>query len=335
MLMNKFYFRAKISIVVVFFTGVFLFQSARPASSQDFLAGPGWACHERFFPSKPMLVLTYEVNYRLFWMNLLHLANAVVYATDGEWFNEATGEWLAAYLLVFHLDTLEEPSDMGRGRYSIHNWLATVLLKPDLKPLFFAKRDFMHVDTFFDKIDVHNTEIFSVEGGRFDYLKTDMVARTAETNLPYFSKLVSQRGEAFRFMKTISTMYYGNTNESSSGNKFTISIYTDNAFVPFNVNIAPELEEIDVLGKEYKAIYFSARPAPGFSGKGRNLAVWSSPFRYVAAMTGDPKLIWLSNNTFDLGMIPLMSEFGLKFGSVRCVLTQIAISEDFENVDYP
>lgn len=285
--------------------------------------------YEYFSPAKPMLVLKYEVNYRLLRLNLLHLANAVVYATDGEWFNAATGQWVPAYLLVFHLDTQEDPSAVGRGRYSIHNRLATVLLKPGLEPLVFTKRDFMHVDTFYSKADVHNTEFFSVESGQFDYLKNDLIARTTTTNLPpfAFAQLVRQRTEAFRFMKTISAMYAGNPTAPAVTNSFTLSIYTENAFVPFLVSINPGLRNIAVLGQEYKAIYFGAKPAPGFAGKGRNLAVWSAPFRYVAEVANEPQLIWLAANTFEMGMIPLAADFGLKLGSVRCVLKQINIAD--------
>lgn len=285
---------------------------------------------DKFDPSKPTLVLKYEVAYRLFWLNLMHLADATVYATDGEWFNESTGEWLSSYLLIFCLDTFEDPSDFGKGRYSIHNRLATILLKPSLEPLFFAKRDFMHVDTFYDEVDVHNTEYFSVEAGKFDYVKNDLINNSVATNMPYFSKLASQRSEVFRFMKTISAIYAGDKSGLLLTNDFSISIYTDNAFVPFIVRIAPRLKTVDVLDREYQGLYFEAKPAPGFSGKGRNLAVWVAPFRYIAGVTDDPDLIWLSHQTFEMGMLPLISEFGLKFGAVRCSLTHVGLRPDFE-----
>lgn len=283
--------------------------------------------HEHFNPLMPTLALEYEVAYRLFGINLMHLADAVVYATNGEWFNEATGEWLGAYLLTFRLDTLEKPTEIGTGRYSIHNRLATVLLKPDLKPLFFTKRDFMHVDTFYSRIDVHNTEHFSVENGKFDYIKHDLIARSTATNMPHFAELASQRNEVFRFMKTISALYAGNTNDLSVTGNFTISIFTDNTFVPFDVDISPKLRKADVLDKKYKALYFDAKPAPGFSGKGRDLSAWVAPFRYVAEMTEAPELIWMANNTFELGMIPLRVEFGLRLGAVRCSLVKINLAE--------
>ena len=299
-----------------------------PALAQD---SPDVDCREHFNPYMPTLLLKYEVSYRLFWMNLMHMADAVVYATDGEWFNEATGEWMRAYLLIFQLDTLEETAEIGEGRYSIHNRLATVLLKPNLEPLLFTKRDFMHVDTFYSTIDVHNTEYFSVEAGRFDYIKNDLIAHSTTTNMPYFTQLVSQRNEVFRFMKTVSVLYAGNTNDLSVTNNFTISIFTDNTFVPFNVDISPKLKKLDVLDKEYKTLYFEAEPAPGYSGRGRNLSAWVAPFRYVAKMTEYPDLIWMANNTFEFGMIPLRSEFGLKLGSVRCSLIQINLASDFES----
>lgn len=286
---------------------------------------------EHFNPFMPTLVLKYEVNYRLFWLNLAHLADALVYATDGEWFNEATGEWIRAYLLIFHLDTPEDSAEIGQGRYSIHNRLATVLLKPTLEPLVFAKRDFMHVDTFFSKIDVHNTEYFSVAAGKFDYIKNDLISRTASTNMPHFAQLVSQRSEVFRFMKTLSALYAGDTNNLSVTNNFTISIYTDNHLCPFNVDIYPKFKKLDVLNKKYKTLYFEAEPAPGFAGKGRDLSAWVAPFRYVAEMTDDPELAWMVNQTFELGMIPLRSEFGLQIGTVRCSLIRINLASDFES----
>jgi len=41
-------------------------------------------------------------------------------------------------------------------------------------------------------------------------------------------------------------VYAGNTNDLSADN-FTISIYTENTFVPFIVNISPKLKKMDVL----------------------------------------------------------------------------------------
>ena len=299
-----------------------------PALAQDI---PGFDYREHFTPYMPTLVLKYEVTYRLFGLNLVHLADAVVYATDGEWFNEATAEWLRAYLLIFHLDTLEDSSEIGHGRYSIHNRLSTVLLKPSLEPIVFAKRDFMHVDTFFSETDVHNTELFSVESGKYNYIKSDFIANSTATNMPYFAQLVSQRSEVFRFMKTIFAIYAGNTNNLFSTNNFTISIYTDNTFVPFIVDISPKLKNVNVLDNKYQALYFEAEPAPGYSGKGRDLSAWVAPFRYVAEITDDAELIWMANNTFEWGMIPLKSEFGLKLGSVRCSLVRINLAGDFES----
>jgi hypothetical protein len=315
-----------INLIIAILCFAFFGLRPGPALAQDI---PDLDYREHFNPFMPTLVLKYEVTYRLFGLNLAHLADALVYATDGEWLNESTGEWRKAYLLIFHLDTLEDPSEIGHGRYSIHNRLATVLLKPSLEPIIFAKRDFLHVDTFFSTMDVHNTELFSVESGKYDYIKKDFIAKSTTTNMPHFAQLVGQRGEVFRFMKTIFTVYEGNTNNPAfTNNNFTISIYTDNTFVPFIVDISPELKKVDVLDGKYKALYFDAEPAPEYSGKGRDLSVWVAPFRYVAKMTEDPKLVWLSHNTFELGMIPLKSEFGLRIGTVRCKLVRINLAGD-------
>ncbi|MFA7159315.1 MAG: hypothetical protein WC299_08430 [Kiritimatiellia bacterium] len=278
----------------------------------------------------PTLAVKYTVAYRLFWMDIMHLADAVVYATDGEWFNEATGEWTRAYLLVFHLDSLEEPSERGKGRYSIHNRLATVLLKPSLDALLFVKRDYMHVDSFLGKADVNNSEYFSVEGGTHNYFKEDAVSGAKTTNMPYFARIAGQRSEALRFMKAVSSLYAGGASNVPAADKFEISIYTEEAFVPFSVEIFPGLRKIEALENDFRAIYFRAMPAPRFHGKGRILAVWIAPFRYVAGMTGNNDLVWMANNTFELGMIPIRADFGLKFGSVRCSLSGIGLEKYFE-----
>ena len=286
-------------------------------------------CSDRFDPCKPTLVLKYEVAYRLLWLNLMHLADAVVYATDGEWFNEATGEWARAYLMIMQLDTLEEPSRYGRGLHSIHNRLATVLLKPSLEPLIFAKKDFLHVDTLFSKTDVHNEEYFSVESGKNDYIKRDHVSQTTVTNLEQFGQLASQRQEVFRFMRVASALYSGETNNLPANREFTISVYTDNTLVPFNVEIAPRLRGVNnILGRRFKALYFEAVPAPEFSGKGRPLEVWACSFRYLTEKLDDAGLIWLSSNTFEFGMIPLMAQYGLRIGAVHCELAEVQLEAD-------
>lgn len=292
---------------------------------------PDFDCQANFIPLKPALVLEYEVTFRLFGLNLIHLADARVHATDGEWFNEAKGEWARSYLMTFRLDTLEKPNRIGKGRYSIHNRLGTVLQKPTLEPLVFVKRDFMHVDTFFSSIEVHNTEFFSVESGHYDYLKKDFIASSSTTNLPQYAQLASQRNEVLKFMKNIFTVYAaGGTNTTLASNDFVFYVYTDNTLVPFNVSIASKLRQVEMLDKDFNAVYFKARPVPAAGGRGRNFEAWVAPFRYVAETVNDPGLIWMSINTFEWGMIPLMSEFGLKLGTVRCSLTKMELAADYE-----
>ena len=300
---------------------------AFPAGAQD----SDFDCSANFTPFGPTLVLRYEVAYRLLRMNLVELASATVHATDGEWFNEAAGAWARAYLMVFDLDTLEEPSEVGRGRYSIHHRLAAVVLKPALEPLVFYKRDFTHVDTFFKQVDVHNTEYFSLEAGRHDYIKRDYVGRRDTTDMVHFARLADQRREVLRFMKTVSRVYASGAEGVERGDlEYTVRVFTDNELVKFLVEIHPERTRLDILGGEYEVISFSARPAPEFRGKGRPLAVWGATFSYMAQKSSDPEMIRMSRRTFEYGMVPLMAEYGLQVGSVRCVIKSIGLWSDFD-----
>ncbi len=289
-------------------------------------------CRDHFNPFMPTLVMKYEVNYSLFGLNLVHLADAFIYATDGEWFNEATGEWVNSYLLSLHLDTTEDASEIGRGRYSIHNRLVAVLLKPSLEAIVFAKRDFLHVDTFFAKMEVHNTEIFSVESGKNDYVKKDFVSSSVTTNLDQFAALTKQRNEVLRFLKVVSAVYVGNTNSLAKADDFNISVFTENTLVKFVVKIYPKLEKVNVMDGKFNSVHFKAKPAPGFSGKGRELAAWMAPFRFLAYQINDPALVWMADRTFEWGMVPLVAEYGLRVGTVHCELVRISPEPDFDNV---
>lgn len=300
---------------------------AFPAEAQD----ADFDGRANFTPLGPTLVLRYEVAYRLFRVNMVELASATVHATDGEWFNEAAGAWVRAYLMVFDLDTLEDPSEVGRGRYSIHHRLAAVVLKPALEPLVFYKRDFTHVDTFFKRVEVHNTEYFSLEAGRHDYIKRDYVARCATTDMAHFARLADQRREVLRFMKTVSRVYSDGAEGVERGDlEYVVRIFTDGELVPFLVEIHPERSRLDVLGGEYDVISFSAQPSPEFQGKGRPLAVWGATFSYMAQKSLDPEMIRMARRTFEYGMVPLMAEYGLQIGSVRCVIKSIGLRNDFD-----
>lgn len=310
--------------------GVFIIWTASFAGPADAQDNFNW--RENFVPSMPTLMLKYEVTYRLFSLNLIHLADAVVYATDGEWMNQSTGAWQRAFLLLFYLDTLEDPEEIGTCRLSIHNRLSSVLLKPTLEPIIFSKKDFLHIDTVFSKIDVHNEESFSVESGQFNYYKKDFLADSVSTNMPQFSRLVGQRGEVMRFMKMISSVYAADGKAHAATNDFTLLVYTENALVPIKVAITPNLRKVNVLDTTFNAICFNAIPSRECGGKGRPLSAAVASFRYAARTLNDPELIWLAQNTFDLGMIPLLAEYGLQIGSMRCSLVEMRLMTNFDNI---
>jgi len=89
---------------------------------------------------------------------------------------------------------------------------------------------------------------------------------------------------------------------------------------------------VNVLDRKFSAIYFEAEPDPGFRGKGRDLEVWSCPFPYFAEKMDDPDWTWMANNISNVSIIPLVADFGLKFGAVHCKLARIRLTPDFEEI---
>jgi hypothetical protein len=86
-----------------------------------------------------------------------------------------------------------------------------------------------------------------------------------------------------------------------------------------------------VLDRSIPALCLRARPDREAHGKGRNFDLYAASFADVAEQTGSEPLKNLAQQSTEWSMVPLVSEFGLFIGTVRCVLTDIHLQPDADS----
>jgi len=279
----------------------------------------------RFEPVRPTVSLDYKVAYHLMSLELKRLAVAHAEVTEGTWSNRHTGRVTPACFVDFHLNT-EEPTQMvDRVRVALHNRISAVLTLPDLEALHYIKASDERFNMAFKHQRIHNREMFDLESGALVYHRVDWVTGAETNSVPGAETLSRQSREIQRFMKMIFEFYTGRLQPSSTNEDFKMFVYTEAALVPFDVRAESKRRTLEVLDRSIPALCLRARPGREANGRGRNFALYAASFEDVARQTGSEALLDLARQSLEWSMVPLVSEFGLFIGSVRCVLTDIRV----------
>jgi hypothetical protein len=295
--------------------------NAGPESAADPVADL-W---QRFEPTHPTVSLDYKVTYHLLALELKRLAVAHADVTEGVWSNRATGRVTPACFVDFHLNTEEPTQNVDRVRVALHNRISTVLTLPDLEALHYVKRSDERFNLAFKHQKIDNREVFDLESGALVYHRIDWVTGEETNSVPGAEYLQQQSREIQRFMKMIFAFYSGRLKPSETNEDFKMFVYTEGMLVPFDVRAETKRRTMDVLGRSIPSLCLRARPGPEAKGKGRNFALYAASFEDVAQQTGSEPLRDLARQSLEWSMVPLVSEFGLFIGTVRCVLTDIGV----------
>lgn len=289
----------------------------------------------RFEPSRPTVSLDYKVTYHLLSLELKRLAVAHADVTEGVWSNDYTGRVTPACFVDFHLNTEESTQHIDRVRVALHNRISTVLTLPDLEVLHYVKHSDERFNLAFKHQKINNREIFDLESGNLAYHRIDWLTGDETNSVPGAAALQQQSREIQRFMKTIFEFYSGRLQPSETNEDFKVFVYTEATLVPFDVRAEAKRRTMDVLDRSIPALCLRARPGREANGRGRNFALFAASFEDVARQTGSEPLQNLARQSLEWSMVPLVSEFGLFIGSVRCVLTDIRVQpgDSLANLD--
>ena len=280
---------------------------------------------QRFEPTHPTISLDYKVTYHLLSLELKRLAVAHADVTEGVWSNRHTGRVTSACFVDFRMNTEEPTQAVERARVALHNRISAVLTLPELEALHYVKRSDERFNLAFKHQRIDNRETFNLESGSLVYHQIDWVTGKETNSVPGAEHLQQQSREIQRFLQMIFGFYSGRLKPSATNEDFKMFVYTEAMLVPFDIRAEAKRRTLDVLGRSIPAVCLRARPGPEGKGKGRNFALYAASFEDVAKQTGSESLREVARQSLEWSMVPLVSEFGLFIGTVRCVLTDIQV----------
>lgn len=279
----------------------------------------------RFTPAKPTVVMTYDVRYRFLALNLMQVARATLEATEGAWDSGTDGNGTACCVIRVRLQS--DPGSQGGqrdGRIFLDDQIVSVVTMPGLETLYYLKRTDERLRPLFgSKKNVLNFHVYDLTGGGLQFFAHDELAGTTTTNLTGATDMASQGREVSRVLSLLSDVYHGRKGPIGTDSDFRIFVNCDGKAVPFAARSARET--VTAAGDRYDALrvqVIPAREAPR-GVRARDFTVWATAFAEVAGRTEDADLQRVAAETPAWGMTPLLSDYGLALGSIRCSLVSI------------
>ena len=279
----------------------------------------------RFTPDKPTVSISYDVAYRFLFLELMSLAKATIDTTEGTWSNSVTGVITPACYVEFTFWTLdhEDKSD-SRNRISINDKIISVLTMPDLNTLMYIKK----TDEYLNPLIGHRKEtknlfVYDLESGELNYRLEDYLAGTVTTNLPGTGSLVEQGRDVSHFLKILSEVYYGKQEMISPDSDFRIHCDVDGAVRAFCVKTENRPLPLKVMGTNLPSVRVSVEPAKGEPIRNIGFELWASYLQDVANASQDNDLLDLAAQVPGWSMVPLLADYGLSVGYIRCSMTKI------------
>lgn len=279
----------------------------------------------RFTPAKPTVVMTYDVQYRFLALNLMKVARATIEATEGRWDAGTGAEGAACCVIRVLLQSDPEARDGQRdGRVFLDDQIVSVVTMPDLDTLYYLKRTDERLRPLIgSRKNVRNFHAYDLSGGGLRFFACDELAGTTTTNLAGATDMAAQGREVSRVLALLSDVYHGRSEPIRPDSDFRIFVNCDGRAIPFAARSAREA--VTATGGRYEALrveVMPAREAPR-GVQARDFTVWATAFAEVADRTEDEDLRRVAAETPAWGMTPLLSDYGLPLGSIRCSLVSI------------
>lgn len=285
----------------------------------------------RFKPTEPTIALTYRVSYRIMDIEITQIAVARIGVTIGLWEGAEGGPPHPATLVDFALDTLEErESDRQRNIHVVlHNKVLSVLRRPELDAVVFAKRTDQSLRFLWNRKQADNLERYDLESGELRYHRIDYLTGTETTNLVGHLELAREGKEVCRLLRLAHEAY---VQEVSRGQVLTkdvpVHLYIQGDLVPYAIKVRQKNATIRLIGHAFRTLRLWAYPLRKASGPAYGCEAWILSFRDLAAQVEPRCLDAFGEDVAEWLMVPLIAEFDLPLGRVRGLLTTIAGFDD-------
>lgn len=279
---------------------------------------------QRFTPAKPTVVMTYNVTYRLLGIHMLSVASARMEATEGYWTYPETGNAVPCCMINIRLQSTRcDDEAKANGRIYINDRLLSVSTMPELNTILYMKKTDEFINPPFKKARrIEHTAVYDLENGTLDYYAHNYLTGEIQTNLTGAADMATQGKEVSKVLQMVSDVYHGRRDLITPDSDFRLMINCDGVAVPFAAKTYRD--ELSMLGKDWPTLcaeVIPAREAPPI--RSRDFSMWATSFEEMAARMDDPALKQLAAETPAWGMTPLLANYGLALGYIRCAITDI------------
>jgi len=284
-----------------------------------------------FTAEKPTAVMKYKVTYHLLRLKLLSIATATIEATEGRWHYAQTGSNTACCLIDMTLLSMRhDEKAKKKGRIYINDRILTVATMPDLNTIYYIKRTDEYINPPFKKDKrVDSLAVYDLEHGGLDYYERNYLTGTVQTNVSGASDMVKQGREVSAVLQLLSEVYTGRRESITPDSDFRIQVNCDGVAIPFAART--KRGQLKIMGKRWPILIADVMPAKEAPKiKSRKFRMWVTSFSEVAGQLDDPVLKQLADEAPVWGMTPLLIDYGLTLGSIRCAITTIETKNQSE-----
>jgi hypothetical protein len=274
-----------------------------------------------FRPSRPALVMNYDVTYVLQHIRLKRVAGATIKATEGDWRSSVSNAWTPACMIDFHIASPRAGNGAGKDDISLLKRTISVLTMPGLKIIKYAKQNDEFIKPLFRKgRRMKYIEIYNFESGGLDYRRHDLVSGVVETNLAGMADLARQGTEVAGVLQALYAAYLETPVVNNSVvNKVHFNV--DGVVRTFDLKMKKGRTSVPVLPRKITALYADIQPAEDGGSRDGSFSMWCMPFREFPVVSDSR----LAATSLECSMVPLSGEYGLFLGAIQCTLTNIFV----------
>lgn len=280
-----------------------------------------------FVPDMPTVTMSYDVTYRFLGVRLMRIARADIRTTEGHWINRQTGRHTPACFAEMTLRTFNQDEEPESCRLYVNDRIVSVLTMPELDTIAYAKWTDEHINPIFGKAQrFRHAHMYDLESGALSFRSEDFLTGEVSTNLDGAADLMSQGKNVSSILKLMSEIYYGRQDMLNADSDFRLHVNIEGTAVPFAVHTFNEEAPLRFRERDWPSLCVEvepAREAPDIKSNG--FAMWATSFRDLAARMGSDELSAVADASPAWSMVPLVADYGLSLGTLRCAMTSIGL----------
>lgn len=282
----------------------------------------------RFVPAQATVAINYDVAYRLLNLRLARMAKARVETTEGYWTDISGTNRLHVVVAEFRFHSIgHDKPDAKDGRVFLRDRMLSVLTMPDLDTLWYLRRAEQHIAVpCRPPRDLDYLDFYNLEAGSLSYTRDDYLANTVITNLDGVATFAEQGRGVSSVVKLMSEIYYGKREVIGARAPYRITANISGKIQPLVVTTSPAEAPVRLSGTRPGSLRVSVRRVEKNEKPGDEcFTMWVSSFRDIAAQTRNMELCRASEQTPEWSMVPLVTDYSLALGAIRCTMTSVGV----------